>query len=268
MHMFVVMGTTPRAPVKAALPLLPTFGAHTDSRTWGRRTQHLDGPGFQLHDFQQNFSDWPGSLNYVFIGGTHSINSNQLMYKCILGHILFLIWVFMKRSSVCLWTMWAVVFSITSRIWETVGAVVGWPVQGCLSKSKTCSPYSWLTPKALDSYISLLAFDLISPFGWSDTIFIFMDLLKANFPTTYNVMRRFIALIKKISKSSLTHLDLPRHSFTCHHYPILLGPAPMSLLYSHKCESTLGWHPDGEAAQDLFRGIADFNKFPSAHQLF
>lgn len=53
------------------------------------------------------------------------------------------------------------------------------PMEGCVFKSKACPPYLWLTPKEL--YILLLAFDLISPFRLSETYFIFMDLLKANF---------------------------------------------------------------------------------------
>ena len=48
-------------------------------------------------------------------------------------------------------------------------------------------------PKKL--YISSLAFDLKSLFGSSEIIFIFMDLLKVDFPTTYNLLKRFMTLI-------------------------------------------------------------------------
>lgn len=48
-------------------------------------------------------------------------------------------------------------------------------------------------PKKL--YISSLAFDLKSLFVSSEIIFIFMDLLKVDFPTTYNLMKRFMTLI-------------------------------------------------------------------------
>ena len=41
-------------------------------------------------------------------------------------------------------------------------------------------------------YISPLPFDLKSPFGSSEKIFIFMDWLKVDFPTTYNLMKRFM----------------------------------------------------------------------------
>lgn len=48
-------------------------------------------------------------------------------------------------------------------------------------------------PKKL--YISSLAFDLKSLFVSSEIIFIFMDFLKVDFPTTYNLMKRFMTLI-------------------------------------------------------------------------
>lgn len=51
---------------------------------------------------------------------------------------------------------------------------------------------SFLLANAKKLYISLLTFDWISPFGWRETIFIFMDLLKAHFPTANNFMRQLL----------------------------------------------------------------------------
>ena len=126
-------------------------------------------------------------------------------------------------------------------------------------------------PKKL--YISPLAFDLKSPFGSSEIIFIFMDLLKVDFPTTYNLMKRFMTSIfkkfpEKVPITLCSPLGLSRHFLTCHSHPALLGPALISPLLFQEQESRLCWHPDGETASDLSPDIGEINFLVFLHSLF
>ena len=138
-----------------------------------------------------NFLDSSKNLNYRFSIKKIYIcsNANQLIYKCILEHIL--LWNFL----LCVYERQVIYCSLSSvNVLGTTESVSVWACGGCLfKKHKASSIYSWFTPKKF--YISPLPFDLKSPFGSSEKIFIFMGLLKVDFPTTYNLMKRFMTSV-------------------------------------------------------------------------
>lgn len=100
-----------------------------------------------------------------------------------------------------------------------------------------------------------------------------MDLLKVDFPTTYNLMKRFMTSIfkkfpEKVPITLCSPLGLSRHFLTCHSHPALLGPALISPLLFQEQESRLCWHPDGETASDLSPDIGEINFLVFLHFLF